>query len=78
MENSLERTARQQSELASELLHKSRDLEKLKMELWMIRRDRASALCQCRELMARLDKLTTASDDSEAAQNKELESNVDR
>ena len=44
------------------------------MELSVIRRDRASAQCECRELMARLDKLTTADGDSEALQSEEQDS----
>lgn len=77
MENSVQRSARQQSELASEFLRKSKEVEKFKMELSMLRRDRASAQCECRELMARLDKLATADGDSEATHNKEQDSSPD-
>ncbi len=76
IETSMQRTAKQQSELVSELLHKSAEVEKLKMELSMIRKDRVRAQCHCRELMARLDKLTE--DDGEAAWSKEMEASVDR
>ena len=73
----ISRLAKQQSELVSKLLHKSREVEKLKKELSMVQRDRASSQCQCRELMARLDKLTVE-DDSETARSRELETSVDR